>query len=117
MCYFCVLIIKDMKTRIKKLFLMFIAAIFMISMAILPYAAIAQDAEGDTAAAVQDNSSSFNDSVKYDDMAPVFYEAEEDETTASAADSGYGDLWLYGGAVVVLLIILIVLRKKGKKKS
>ena len=75
----------------------------------------AQDAEKDTVEAVQDNSSSFNDSVQFDDMEPIFYEASDDEEE-SASESG-SNLMLYGGIAVVLLIILIVLKKVGKKKS
>ena len=44
-----------------------------------PVQVIAQDANADTVEAVQDNSSSFNDSVQFDDMEPIFYEAAEDE--------------------------------------
>ncbi len=105
-----------MKTQRKRFFPATVAVILVIFLAISPLMVAAQDVATDTTEAVQDNSSAFNDSVKYDDMAPVFYEAEDDEQ-AQPATSGYGDIWLYAGAVIVLIIILIVLRKKGKKKA
>ncbi len=105
-----------MKTQLKRFLSAAFAIILMTFVAVSPLVVTAQDAETDTTEAVEDNSSAFNDSVKYDDMAPVFYEAEDDDQAQPAA-SGYGDIWLYAGAVIVLIVILIVLKKKGKKKA
>lgn len=90
--------------------------LFVLGMVVMPLATIAQEeTTQDTVEAIQDNSSSFNDSVQFDDMEPIFYEATED-TVEPAAESGSG-IVLYVGIAVVLLIILIVLKKFGKKKS
>lgn len=72
--------------------------------------------EPDTTKAVQDNSSSFNDSVQFDDMEPIFYEATEDEAVEKPAEGGSLNLALYGGIIVALIVVLVVLRKVGKKK-
>lgn len=64
---------------------------------------------------VQDNSSSFNDSVQFDDMEPVFYEAAKDTNTTVAEDNSR-DIFLYAGIAVVLIIVLILLKKLGKRK-
>ena len=104
-----------MKTTFLKLLTSSFIFLFVLGLALNPIQAIAQDSEKDTAKAVQDNSSSFNDSVQFDDMEPIFYEAaDEEEETVSEEGSG---IVLYVGIAVVLLIILIVLRKMGKKKS
>lgn len=79
-----------------------------------PMLAIAQDAESDSVTA-QDNSSSFNDSVQFDDMEPIFYEAA-DEEPETVSEEGSG-IMLYAGIAIALVIILIVLKKVGKKKS
>jgi len=90
--------------------------LFVIGMIAVPMTTIAQEeAAQDTVEAIQDNSSSFNDSVQFDDMEPIFYEATEDEVEP-AAESGSG-IVLYVSIAVVLLIILIVLKKFGKKKQ
>lgn len=103
----------------KKTFLNFLSMsfvfLFVLGLALNPISALAQDADKDTVEAVQDNSSSFNDSVQFDDMEPIFYEAAEDEE--ETASEGGSNIVLYGGIAVVLLIVLIVLKKAGKKKS
>jgi len=104
-----------MKTTLLKLLTLSFLFLFVFGMVVSPFAAIAQDAEKDTVEAVQDNSSSFNDSVQFDDMEPIFYEAAEDE--AEPASAGGSSIWLYVGIAVVLVIMLIVLKKVGKKKS
>jgi len=70
----------------------------------------------DTTKAVQDNSSSFNDSVQFDDMEPIFYEATEDDAAAKPAETGSTNLVLYGGIIVALIVVLVVLRRSSKKK-
>ena len=70
----------------------------------------------DTTKAVQDNSSSFNDSVQFDDMEPIFYEAAEDDAAEKPSETGSSSLVLYGGIIVALIAVLIVLRKSAKKK-
>ena len=84
-------------------------------MIVSPLQTVAQDADKDTVEAVQDNSSAFNDSVQFDDMEPIFYEAADDEEEP-AAEGGSG-IVLYVGIAVVLIIVLIVLKRMGKKKS
>jgi len=104
-----------MKTTLLKLLTLSFLFLFVFGMIVSPLAAIAQDAEKDTVEAVQDNSSSFNDSVQFDDMEPIFYEAAEDEE--EPASEGGSSIWLYVGIAVVLVAMLIVLKKVGKKKS
>lgn len=104
-----------MKTTFLNLLSMSFVFLFVLGLALNPISALAQDAEKDTVEAVQDNSSSFNDSVQFDDMEPIFYEAADDEE--ESASEGGSNIVLYGGIAVVLLIVLIVLRKAGKKKS
>jgi hypothetical protein len=90
--------------------------LFVIGMIAMPMTSMAQEEVAqDTVEAIQDNSSSFNDSVQFDDMEPIFYEATED-TVEPATESG-SSIVLYAGIAVVLLIILIVLKKMGKKKK
>ena len=104
-----------MKTILLKLLSASFIFFFVLGLALNPIVAMAQDTEKDTVEAVQDNSSSFNDSVQFDDMEPIFYEAAEDEEE-SVSENGSG-MMLYVGIAVVLLVILLVLRKMGKKKS
>ena len=90
--------------------------LFVIGMIAMPIATKAQQGTAqDTTEAIQDNSSAFNDSVQFDDMEPIFYEATEDEVEP-VSDSGSG-IVLYVGIAVVLLIVLILLKKFGKKKA
>ena len=104
-----------MKTTFLKLLSLSFLFLFAFGMVISPIAAIAQDAEKDTVEAAEDNSSSFNDSVQFDDMEPIFYEAAEDEAeTVSEEGSG---IMLYAGIAIVLVIVLIVLKKVGGKKK
>ena len=104
-----------MKATFLKLLSFSFLCLFMVGMIISPLAAIAQDADSDSVEATQDNSSSFNDSVQFDDMEPIFYEAADDEAE-TVAEEGSG-IMLYVGIAVVLVIVLIVLKKVGKKKS
>ena len=104
-----------MKTTLLKLLATCFVFLFILGMALNPIHAIAQDAEKDTVEAVQDNSSSFNDSVQFDDMEPIFYEATDDEEEVASEDNS--NIILYAGIAVVLLVILIALRKVGKKKK
>lgn len=104
-----------MKTTLLKLLTLSFVFLFVLGLALNPISALAQDAEKDTVEAVEDNSSSFNDSVQFDDMEPIFYEAADDEE--ESASEGGTNIILYSGIAVVLLIVLIVLKKAGKKKS
>lgn len=103
-----------MKAILMKLFIASIAMVLFFG----PVVSVAQEAEAekDTVEAAQDNSSSFNDSVQFDDMEPIFYEAAEEDEAVSD-DGGFGGTALYGGIAIVLVIVLVVLRKAGKKKS
>jgi len=103
-----------MKTTLLKLFAGSFLLLFVLGMALSPMQVAAQDTEKDTVEAV-DNSSSFNDSVQFDDMEPIFYEAAEDDEV-SVSDEGSG-MMLYVGIAVVLIVVLIVLKKAGKKKK
>ncbi len=103
-----------MKTTLLKLLSLSFLFLFVFGMIISPLTAIAQDAEKDTVEA-PDNSSSFNDSVQFDDMEPIFYEAADDE--AEPVSEGGSSIMLYVGIAVVLVIILIVLKKVGGKKK
>ena len=105
-----------MKATFLKFGALSILLVFLLGLVVAPLQSIAQDAAEDTTQAVQDNSSSFNDSVQFDDMEPIFYEADEDDEAASDSGSTSG-IFLYVGIAVVLLVILIVLKKAGKKKS
>lgn len=105
-----------MKTTILKIHFFNLALLLVLGMLISPVSAFAQDASQDTVGEVQDNSSSFNDSVQFDDMEPIFYEATEEEEPASASGESSGII-LYVGIAVVLIVILIVLKRVGKKKS
>jgi len=103
-----------MKTTFLKLLSLSFLFLFVFGMIISPLTVIAQDAEKDTVEA-PDNSSSFNDSVQFDDMEPIFYEAADDDAEP-ASEEGSG-IMLYVGIAVVLVIILILLKKVGGKKK
>ena len=105
-----------MKTTLLKLLTASFIFLFVLGIVLSPIHVMAQDTEKDTVEAVQDNSSSFNDSVQFDDMEPIFYEAAEDDDEVSVTDEGSG-MMLYVGIAIVLIVILIVLKKVGKKKS
>ena len=108
-----------MKATLLKLISVNLILFLMLGLTINPSIAVGQDAESqteDTTSAIQDNSSSFNDSVQFDDMEPIFYEAAEDEAEESDSD-GTGGMMLYAGIAVVLLVVLIVLRRMGRKKA
>jgi hypothetical protein len=104
-----------MKTTFLKLLSVSFIFLFVVGLIVSPLSGVAQDAEKDTVEAVQDNSSAFNDSVQFDDMEPIFYEAADDEVEP-AIEEGSG-IMLYVGIAVVLVIILIVLKKVGGKKK
>lgn len=104
-----------MKTTILKLFTLSFLFLFVFGMIVSPLAAIAQDAEKDTVEVSEDNSSSFNDSVQFDDMEPIFYEAADDEVEPASEEGS--NIMLYVGIAVVLVVVLVVLKKVGKKKS
>ena len=101
-----------MKATFLKLLSTSFLLLFVLVMVFSPVSVQAQDEDS---VAVQDNSSSFNDSVQFDDMEPIFYEAVEEEV--EPASEGNSDIMLYGGIAVVLIVVLIVLKKVGKKKS
>ena len=106
-----------MRTTLLKFF----PAVFVLVM-LLGFSSIVTELKAqsstDTTKTVRDNSSSFNDSVQFDDMEPIFYEATKDEPAAvkSSEKSGTG-VYLYLGIAVVLLVMLVVLKKAGKKKA
>ena len=105
-----------MKTTFLKLLSVSFIFLFVVGLIVSPLSGVAQDAEKDTVEAVQDNSSAFNDSVQFDDMEPIFYEAAEDEEEPAASEGGSGIL-LYVGIAVVLIVVLVVLKKVGGKKK
>lgn len=107
---------ENMKTLFLKLALLGFAVLCISGMVLTPTVSTAQEAAQDTVQAVEDKSSSFNDSVQFDDMEPIFFEATEDDEEV-ATDSGSSSIILYVGIAVALLVILIVLKKVGKKKS
>jgi len=102
-----------MKTTLLKFRALILLLLVVVGLVGGPIVAIAQDADS---VAAQDNSSSFNDSVQFDDMEPIFYEAADDEAETVSEEGGSG-MMLYVGIAVALIIILIVLKKVGKKKS
>lgn len=104
-----------MKTIVSKLLSASFALLIILAMVISPLTISAQDNNE----AAQDNSSSFNDSVQFDDMEPIFAEVsdEEDEVVADSSEEGGSSMMLYAGIAVVLLVVLIALKKMGKKKS
>jgi hypothetical protein len=107
-----------MKTTILKLIQTSFFLAILVGMLVSPLMSIAQEAtEQDTVEVIEDNSSSFNDSVQFDDMEPVFYEAADDDEVASSESGGTGNLMLYAGIAIVLVVVLVVLKKAGKKKS
>ena len=105
-----------MKATFLKLLSSGFLFLFFLGIVFSPLTTNAQDAQQDTSEAVKDNSSSFNDSVQFDDMEPIFYEATEDDAVEKATEAG-PNYMLYVGIAVVLLVVLIVLKKVGKKKS
>jgi Na+/H+ antiporter NhaC len=107
-----------MKTSILKLIQASFFVAIVLALVVSPMMSIAQEAtDQDTVEVIEDNSSAFNDSVQFDDMEPVFYEAADDEEVTSSESGGTGNLWLYAGIAIVLVVVLIVLKKAGKKKS
>jgi Na+/H+ antiporter NhaC len=107
-----------MKTSILKLIQASFFVAIVLALVVSPMMSIAQEAtDQDTVEVIEDNSSAFNDSVQFDDMEPVFYEAADDEEVTSSESGGTGNLWLYAGIAIVLVVVLIVLRKAGKKKA
>ncbi len=107
-----------MRKTAFKVFHASILLAFILGLFLSPSLLLAQqeDSTSEKEVVVQDNSSSFNDSVQFDDMEPVFYEAAKD-TKAVAQEKESGGIVLYVGIAVVLIIVLVVLKKLGKKKS
>jgi hypothetical protein len=107
-----------MKTSILKLIQASFFVAIVLALVVSPMMSIAQEATDQyTVEGIEDNSAAFNDSVQFDDMEPVFYEAADDEEVTSSESGGTGDLWLYAGIASVRVVVLIVLRKAGKKKA
>jgi hypothetical protein len=105
-----------MKTTLLKILPACFALLIFAALMFSTEMTMAQETtEPDTTKAVQDNSSSFNDSVQFDDMEPIFYEATEDEAAEKPAEGGSSNLALYGGIIVALIIVLVVLKKVSKK--
>ena len=64
-----------------------------------------------------EESSAFQDSVRFDDMDPIFYEAEEDEPVPEKKSTGWSPVTIAIILVVVLGVIIILIKKfTGKKK-
>ncbi|NJN27749.1 MAG: hypothetical protein HC819_18170 [Cyclobacteriaceae bacterium] len=105
-----------MKATLLKLISASFVFLLVFGMAQQPLNAQAPDSAEvqQDSAVLEDNSSSFNDSVQFDDMEPIFYEAAEDDAVETAADNG-SNIWMYVGIAVVLLIVLVVLKKVSKK--
>ncbi len=64
-----------------------------------------------------DESSAFQDSVRFDDMDPIFYEAEEDEPLMKQKSKGMSMTTIAIILVVVLGIIIILVKKFTGKKD
>lgn len=104
-----------MKATRLKFYITSFALMFIMGMVLTPMIANAQDGDKD----VKDNSSSFNDSVQFDDMEPLFYDATEDakkDIEEVKTETGSG-MMLYVGIAIVLIVVLVVLKKVGKKKA
>ena len=89
-------------------------AIFFVLVFMAPVSSSGQDTQsGDTTAVIDqtDDSSSFQDSVQYDDMDPIFYEAEEDEPAIAQKSKGMSTATIAGIIVVVLGIIIVLIKK------
>lgn len=89
-------------------------AIFIALVLMAPVSSSGQDTQaGDTTAVIDqtDDSSSFQDSVQYDDMDPIFYEAEEDEPTVAQKSKGMSTATIAGIIIVVLGIIIVLIKK------
>ncbi len=107
-----------MKNNIIHVFgslVIFVALVFMV-----PASSSGQDTQpGDTTAVMgqTDDSSSFQDSVQYDDMDPIFYEAEEDEPAVAQKSKGMSTATIAGIIIVILGIIIVLIKKFTGKKS
>ncbi len=64
-----------------------------------------------------EESSAFQDSVRFDDMDPIFYEAEEEEPVMKQQSKGFSTGTIAIVLVVVLGIIIVVVRKFTAKKK
>ena len=64
-----------------------------------------------------DDSSAFQDSIKYDDMDPIFYEAEEEVVVETESSGGTMKYVIIAGILVVLVVIIGIVRKSSAKKS
>jgi capsular polysaccharide biosynthesis protein len=81
--------------------------------------AVAQDASEanqDTATEERaDDSSAFQDSIKYDDMDPIFYEAEEEEAAPAAPEKSMNMGLIIGIVALVVIVVFILIRRSSKK--
>ncbi len=107
-----------MRTTFLQLIRASLVVAFIFGMTLNSSLVQAQEAEGtteqDSVEVIEDNSSSFNDSVQFDDMEPVFYEAADD-TPAVAEETKKGpNVMLYVGIAVVLIVVLVLLKRFGK---
>lgn len=97
--------------------------ILIISLVLLflsPIVSPAQEGQSvDTTSAVEqsDESSAFQDSVRFDDMDPIFYEAEEDEPVMKQKSKGMSMTTVAIILVVVLGIIVVLVKKFTGKKD
>ncbi len=64
-----------------------------------------------------EESSAFQDSVRFDDMDPIFYEAEEDEPVTKQKSTGLSTTTIAIVLVVVLVIIIVLVKKFTGKKE
>lgn len=107
-----------MKNNIIHVFgalVVFFALVFMT-----PAFSFGQDTKtGDTTAVVEqsEESSAFQDSVQFDDMDPIFYEAEADEPEIAQKSKGMSMATIVGIIVVVLGIIIVLIKKFTIKRS
>jgi hypothetical protein len=91
-----------------------ISALLVFFMLSMPLLSVAQDQATDTTQQPS-TSSSFQDSVRFDDMDPIFYQAEEEPAQPVAKKNNTGIII----AVVVLAaaVVLWLVRKSAAKKK
>ncbi len=106
-----------MKATRFKVYVTSFVMMFVLGMALTPMIASAQDGDKEKTEAAKDNSSAFNDSVQFDDMEPIFYEAKDEAKKEEVASEGGSGVMLYVGIAIVLIVVLVVLKKVGKKKA
>ena len=93
-----------------------LAGLFVLLMLCMPLVTVAQDEAADTVESPS-TSSSFQDSVRFDDMDPIFYQAEEAPAAPVVKKTNTGII--IAVVVVVAGIVLWLVRKSmaGKKAS